>query len=87
MTIHPSSTEFTAKNATVTCHHEPSIKKVPLLEYHDNVGHFNHRRFLATLLKRYWWDKMAFDCKTYCQIVLYVIGLNPIEGGFLDCTL
>jgi hypothetical protein len=44
-----------------------ALKKVLLLEYHDNVGHSNYRRVLAALLKRYWWDKMAFDCKAYYQ--------------------
>jgi hypothetical protein len=22
---------------------------------------------MASLLKRYWWDTMTFDCKSYCQ--------------------
>ena len=38
-----------------------------LLEYHDSVGHPNYRRLMAPLPKRYWWDKMAFDCKSYCK--------------------
>jgi hypothetical protein len=38
-----------------------------LIEYHDNVGHSYYRRLMASLLKRYWWDKMILDCKLYCQ--------------------
>ena len=44
-----------------------TLKKVLILEYHDNVGHPNYRRLMAPLLERNWWDKMAFDCKSYCQ--------------------
>jgi len=64
-----------------------ALKKVLLFEYHNNACHSNYRRVLAALLKRYWWDKMAFDCKAYCYFTFYVIDLNPIEGGLLVCTL
>jgi hypothetical protein len=37
-----------------------------LPEYHDNDGHPNWRRLLATLLKRFWWERMSFDCKAHC---------------------
>ena len=36
-----------------------------LTEYHDNVGHPNWLRLLATLLKRLWWERMSFDCKAH----------------------
>ena len=36
-------------------------------EYHDNDGHPNWRRLLATLLKQIWWGRMSFDCKTHCS--------------------
>ena len=43
-----------------------ALKKVLLLEYHDHdAGHSKYRHVLATLLKRYWLAKMAFDCKAY----------------------
>jgi hypothetical protein len=38
-----------------------------LFEYRDNVGHPNHRRLMASLLTRFWWDKMTLDYKLYCQ--------------------
>ncbi len=44
-----------------------ALKKVMLLKYHDNVGHPNYRRLMDSILKRYWWDKMVFDYKLYCQ--------------------
>ena len=34
-----------------------------LTEYHDNVGHPNWRRLLATLLKRVGRERMFFYCK------------------------
>ena len=44
-----------------------ALIKALLVEYHDNAGHPNYRRLLASLLKRFWWDKMAFDYKSHCQ--------------------
>jgi hypothetical protein len=40
--------------------------KALLFEYHDTAGHPNYRRLMASLLKRYWWDKMTLNCKLYC---------------------
>jgi hypothetical protein len=34
-----------------------------LNEYHDNGGHQNWRRLFANLLKRFWLERMSFDCK------------------------
>ena len=38
-----------------------------LTKYHDNVGHPNWRRLLATLLKRLWWERISFNCKAHCS--------------------
>ncbi len=32
-----------------------ALIKALLIEYHDNVGHPNYRRLLASLLKQFWW--------------------------------
>jgi hypothetical protein len=33
------------------------------------------------LLKRYWWDKMAFDCKAYCQNFIVCNRAKPDRRG------
>ena len=38
-----------------------------MYEMHDNAGHSNWRRLLATVLKRFWWRGVAADCKAYCM--------------------
>jgi hypothetical protein len=38
-----------------------------LTKYHDNGGHPDWRRLIATLLKRFWWERMSFDCKAHCS--------------------
>jgi hypothetical protein len=38
-----------------------------LTKYHDIVGHPIWRHLLATLLKRFWWERMSFDCKAHCS--------------------
>jgi len=58
-----------------------ALKKVLLLEYHDNASHSNHPCVLATLLKQYWWDKMAFDFKIYCQIWIVCNIAKPDRRG------
>ena len=52
-----------------------------LLEYHDNDGLSNYRRVLATLLKRYWWDKKAFDCKACCKNCVVCNRAKPYRRG------
>ena len=50
--------------------------------YHDNAGHLNYRRLMASLLKRYRWDRMIFDCKTYCQHCVVCNRPKPdLRGG------
>jgi hypothetical protein len=58
----------------------PLIKML-LFEYHDNCGHSNYRRVLASLLKRFWWDKMAFDCKAYCRNCIVCNRAKPDRRG------
>ncbi len=60
-----------------------ALKHILLFEYHDHVGHSNHRRVLSTLFKRYWWDKWLLIAKPTVKIVFYAIELNPIEEGLL----
>jgi len=44
-----------------------ALLKALLVKYPDNVGHPNYRRLMASLLKRFWWDNMTFDCRSRCQ--------------------
>jgi len=44
-----------------------ALIKALLVEYHDNVGHPNYRLSMASLLKRFWWGRITFDCKSHCQ--------------------
>jgi len=52
-----------------------------LTEYHDNVGHFNWRRLLATFLKRFWWERMSFDCKAHCSTCVMCNRAKPSRQG------
>ena len=52
-----------------------------LFEYYDNDGHHNYRRLIASLLKRYWWDKMTLDCKLYRQICAIFNRAKPDRRG------
>ena len=52
-----------------------------LTEYHDNVGHPNWRRLLAILLKRFWWERMLFDCKNHCLNCVVCNRSKPIRQG------
>ena len=45
-------------------HPAQDMRILLLTEYHDNVGHPNWRRLL---LKRFWWERMSFDCKAHCS--------------------
>jgi hypothetical protein len=52
-----------------------------LFEYSDNTGHPNYRRLMASLLKRFWWDEMALDCKLYCQHCVICNRAKPDRRG------
>jgi hypothetical protein len=58
---------FRYHNRVVIPRQASALIKALLFEYHDNVGHPNYRRLMASLLKLYWWDKMTLDCKLSCQ--------------------
>ena len=72
---------FRKHNRVVIPRPAKALRESLLLEYHDNAGHSNHRRVLATLLKRYWWDKIAFDCKAYCQNCIVCNRAKPDRRG------
>ena len=36
---------------------------------------------MALLLKRFWWDKMTFDCKSHCQRYIVCNRANPDRRG------
>jgi hypothetical protein len=52
-----------------------------LFEYYNNVGHPNYRHLMASLVKRYWWDKMTLDCKWYCQHYVICNKAKPDRRG------
>jgi hypothetical protein len=41
--------------------------KASMFKYRDNDGHPNYRRLMASLIKRYSWDKMTSVWKWNCQ--------------------
>ncbi len=55
--------------------------KALLVEYHDNTGHTNHRRLMASYLKRFWWDRMTFDCKSHFQRCVVCCRAKPDQRG------
>jgi hypothetical protein len=58
-----------------------ALIKALLVEYHDNASYPNYRRLLASLLKRFWWDKMTFDCKSQCQCCIVCNRAKPDRRG------
>ena len=65
---------ITSCDSLYTCHERLVILRpaqdlciLLLTEYHDNVGHPNWRRLLASLLKHFVWERMLFDCKNLCS--------------------
>jgi hypothetical protein len=57
-----------------------------LIEYHDNVGHLNWHRLLATLLNIFWWERMSFDCKTHCSIYVVCNRAKPSRQGYASLS-
>ena len=56
--IEKSSDEFLAYHTRVVIPLPSNVLiKALLFKYHDNTGHPNYRRLMASLLKRYWWEK------------------------------
>jgi len=58
-----------------------------LADYHDNNGHPNWRRLLATLLKRFWWERMFFIAKLIALTVLFAIKLSLVDKVLHHCLL
>jgi hypothetical protein len=58
--------------------------KTLLVKYHDNFGHQNYRRLMTSLLKRFLWDKMTFDCKSHCQRCIVCNKVKPDRRGGAD---
>ncbi len=58
-----------------------------LAEYRDNAGHPNRRRLLATLLKRFWWERMSFDCKAHCSNCVVCEELSLVDKVLHHCLL
>jgi hypothetical protein len=58
-----------------------ALIKALLVQYHDNVGHPNYRRLMASLLKHFWWVKMPFDCKSHCQRCIVCNRAKPDRKG------
>jgi len=56
-------------------------KKAPILELYDDVGHHNYRRLMISLLKRYQWDKIAFNCKLYFRHCVVCKRARPDRKG------
>ena len=48
---------------------------------HDNASNPNYRRLMASLLKRFWCDKMTFDCKSHCQRCIVCNRAKPDRRG------
>ncbi len=58
---------FRYHNRVVIPRQALALIKSMLIEYNDNVGHPGYRRLIESLLRRFWWDMMTFDCMSHCQ--------------------
>jgi len=58
-----------------------ALIKTLLVEYHDNAGHPNYCRLVTSLLKRFWWDRMTFGFKSYCQRCIVCNRAKPDRKG------
>jgi hypothetical protein len=58
-----------------------ALIKALLVKYHDNADHPNYRRLMASLLKRFWWDKMTFVCISHCQRCIVCNRVKPDRRG------
>ena len=57
------------------------LRDLLMKEMHDNAGHPNWRRLLASLLKKYWWKGIAADCKNYCNQCIECNRSKPHRRG------
>ena len=58
-----------------------ALTKALLFKYHDNVGPPNYRQLMASLLKRFLWDKITFDYKSHCQRYIFCKRAKPDQNG------
>jgi hypothetical protein len=72
---------FSYHNRVVIPRPTNAFIKALLIEYHENDGQPNYRRLMASLLKRYWWDKITLDCKLYCQHCVIRNRAKPVRRG------
>jgi hypothetical protein len=49
--------------------------------YHENIDHPNWRRPLASLSKRFWRERMSFDCKNHCSNCVVCNRAKPNRQG------
>ena len=61
--------------------HAADLRDCLMYEMHDNAGHSNWRRLLATVLKRFWWRGVAADCKAYCMKCIECNRSKPHRRG------
>ena len=52
-----------------------------LTEYRENVGHPNWRRLLAMSSKRFWRERMSFDCKAHGSACVVCNRAKPSRHG------
>ena len=76
---------YTYHDQIVIPHPAQDLRILLLIEYHDNSGHPNWRKLLATLLKRLLWERMSFDCKAIALIVLFAIELSRADMVLHHC--
>ena len=72
---------FRYHNRVVIPRPTSALIKTLVFEYPDNASHPNYRRLMASLLKRYWWDKMTFDCNTHCHHCVVCNKAKPYRRG------
>jgi len=58
---HPTSCILTNQDRLVMPRPAQDMRTLLLTEYHDNDGHPHGRCLLATLLKRFGWERMSYD--------------------------
>jgi hypothetical protein len=63
------------------------LRILMLTDCHDNVGHHNWRRLLATLLKRFYWERMSFDCDVHFSNCVFAIELSRGDMVLHHCLL
>jgi len=58
-----------------------ALIKALLIKKHDKVGQLNYRRFIASLLKRFWRVWMTSNFESYCQHCFVCNRAKPDRRG------